>query len=200
MKRLLILVAAAVLTHPFGTAQSKKTVSCKVQGFAAKNHRAMGPHKAPTDGSCKVHQKNGFPMPDPGCTPGAINPTVTLDVLKSSNFATGCIRNKVESEDAKGAAYAWYALLAPSHNKGATQTCELDHLVPLELGGGDSMDNIWAQCGPSGVVLKERYFKQKDEVERYLAGQVKAGAMDLKTAQRAIAKDYTQFIEAAKHH
>jgi hypothetical protein len=77
-------------------------------------------------------------------------------------------------------------------------TCELDHLVPLELGGGDSMDNIWPQCGPSAVTLNDRYFKQKDQVEMYLAGQVKSGAMDISKAQHAIATDYTQFMDAAK--
>jgi hypothetical protein len=198
MERVLVLFVTVLLILQAGVAQSKATVSCKVPGFAAKNHRTMGPHKSPTDGSCKVHKKNGFPMPDPSCTPGAINPTVTLDVLNSSNFKTGCVRDKVSSASAKRAAYAWYALSIPSNNKGATQICELDHLVPLELGGGDSMDNIWSQCGPSDVVLKARYFKQKDLVESYLADQVRAGTMDLKTAQRAIARDYTQFVEAAK--
>jgi hypothetical protein len=138
-------------------------------------------------------------MPDPSCTPGAVNPTVTIDVLKNTNFRTCCIRDKVESEPDKHVAYKWYGVPDPPNNT-KDQTCELDHLVPLELGGGDSMDNIWPQCGPDNVTLKERYFKQKDQVEFYLADQVKAGAMDQSTAQHAIAKDYTQFLDAAKQY
>lgn len=42
------------------------------------------------------------------------------------------------------------------------QTCELDHTVPLELGGAVGMGNIWPECGPADVTLRERYFKQKD--------------------------------------
>lgn len=201
MKRVLIPIACAALLVPFGAAQAKmqpKKSSVSCAGVLAKNHRTLGAHKAPTEGSCKIQTKNGFPMPDPTCTPGAVNPTVTLDVLKSPGFRTGCVRDKIESETAKKVAYGWYGLSEPAKNKGESQVCELDHLVPLELGGADSMDNIWPQCGPDNVTLKERYFKQKDQVEMYLAVQVKAGAMDQATAQRAIAKDYTQFLDAAK--
>jgi len=193
-----LLLTLTLLIPAAATATEKCTVSCVITGFAAKNHRTLAAHKTPTDGSCKIGTKNGFPMPDPTCTPGAVNPTVTVDVLKNANFRTCCIRDKVESEAAKHIAYQWYGLPVPSNDQGATQTCELDHLVPLELGGGDSMDNIWPQCGPDNVTLNERYFKQKDQVEFYLADQVKAGAMDQSTAQKAIAKDYTQFVDAAK--
>ena len=53
------------------------------------------------------------------------------------------------------------------------------------------MDNIWPQCGPDSVTLGQRYFKQKDMVEFYLADQVKAGNMDQTTAQQEIAADYS---------
>lgn len=68
-------------------------------------------------------------------------------------------------------------------NTGRTQTCELDHLISIELGGADTLDNIWPQCGPRGVVLPKRFFKQKDDVENYLAAQVRAGAIRLEDAQ-----------------
>ena len=68
----------------------------------------------------------------------------------------------------------------------------------LEMGGADTLDNIWPQCGPKGVNLNDRYFKQKDLVENYLTAQVKSGAMDLETARHKIAADWTQFLAAAK--
>jgi len=49
----------------------------------------------------------------------------------------------------------------------------LDHLISLELGGADTLDNIWPQCGPSGVALPQRFFKEKDTVENFLAMQVR---------------------------
>lgn len=174
-------------------------VDCNIPGLDRKAHTALASVGTPTDGSCRAGTRNGFPIPDPRCTPGAINPTVTVDVLKNkAHFRTCCLRDMVETESQKHIAYKWYGLPVPSNNEGQSQVCELDHLVPLELGGGDSMDNIWPQCGPNAVTLNERYFKQKDKVEFYLADQVKAGAMDLGQAQRAIASDYTQFLDAAK--
>ena len=198
MKPLWLL--AVILLIPLAAVPETCSVSCAIHGLAAKNHRTLAAHKTPTAGSCKIGSKDGFPMPDPTCTPGAYNPTVTVAVLTNADFRTCCIRDKVESETAKKVAYQWYGITAPTHNQGQSQTCELDHLVPLEMGGADSMDNIWPQCGPNSAALMDRYFKQKDLVESYLADQVKAGTMDLSTAQHAVAKDYTQFLATAKSY
>ena len=145
-----------------------------------------------------MQMKDGFPFPDPKCTPGAINPTVTLTVLKDSSFRTGCIRDCTSSAAQKAKTYDAYGIPHPQHNTGTTQTCELDHLIPLEMEGADTVDNIWPQCGPDGVALPERYFKQKDAVENYLTAQVKSGQRSLETSQRGIAKDWTQYLDKAK--
>jgi hypothetical protein len=98
----------------------------------------------------------------------------------------------------KVATYDWYGLQPPSNNNGQSQICELDHLISLELGGADTLDNVWPQCGPSDVALPQRFFKEKDTVENFLAMQVKAGRMDLIDAQRGIATDWTQFLDTAR--
>jgi len=146
---------------------------------------------------CKTRMSHGFPLPDPACTPGAINPTVTISVLKSGSFKTPCVRDQQSSPAQKGKTYAAYGIKKPSGNTGQHQTCELDHLVSLELGGGDDIDNIWPQCGPKGKPLNSRFFKIKDGVENFLAAQVRSGAMSLDTAQKDIAEDWTQFIADA---
>jgi hypothetical protein len=97
-------------------------------------------------------------------------------------------------------AYAWYALVTPQANTGESQACELDHLVPLELGGADGMGNIWPECGPAAAMLDDRYFKIKDRVENYLADEVKAGHMSLSAAQHGIAEDWTQYLSAANSY
>jgi hypothetical protein len=80
------------------------------------------------------------------------------------------------------------------------QTCELDHLVPLELGGADGLGNIWPECGAPNVDIRDRYFKIKDRVEYYLTAEVKAGKMPLAEAQRRIASDWTQFLAASNQY
>lgn len=139
-------------------------------------------------------------MPDPSCTPGSINPTVKLTTLKSKSFTTACVRDKATSAAKKKTQYAAYSLSSPKTNTGAAQTCELDHLVSIELGGADTLDNIWPQCGPPDNQLAQRYFKVKDRVENYLNVQVKAGQMTLADAQRRIAQDWTQYIDASEHY
>jgi hypothetical protein len=147
---------------------------------------------------CTTQIKNGFPIPDPNCTPGAINPTLTVDVLRDPNFRTACVRSHATTESQKASTYALYGIPHPSNNTGASQTCELDHLISLELGGADTLDNIWPQCGPSGATLSQRFFKEKDGVENYLARLVKDGQIDLSEAQRGIATDWTQYLDAAR--
>lgn len=148
--------------------------------------------------ACHSRMSNGFPIPDPKCTPGAVNPTVTVEVLQNLDFRTPCLRNHVTTEEQKNGTYESYATPHPAHNRGVYQICELDHLVPLELGGADTLDNIWPQCGPKGVPLVHRYFKKKDIVENYLAKQVRDGVLDLKAAQQGIASDWTQYLNDAE--
>ncbi len=61
----------------------------------------------------------------------------------------------------KHIAYAWYGVRKPRQNSYQNQVCELDRLVPLELGGADGLGNIWPQCGPDSVALNEHYFKPR---------------------------------------
>ena len=173
--------------------------SCPVS-LSNKASSAFGVPNGQQRNGCKTGLANGLPLPDPDCTPGAENPTVTLDVLRNPAFRTGCIRNCVTTDSQKHVTYGWYSIPSPSNNTGDNQTCELDHLVPLELGGADTLDNIWPQCGPEGVSLNVRYFKQKDMVENYLTAQVKSGAMDLETARHQIATDWTSFLAEAKQY
>jgi hypothetical protein len=62
---------------------------------------------------------------------------------------------------------------------------EVDHLIPLELGGDNTISNLWAEAAEPAPG-----FHQKDKVENYLHRQVCAGAMTLVDAQRQIATDW----------
>ena len=132
-------------------------VTCTTQYFAT--------WKWPQDASCVQGIRNGYPVPDARCTPGGVVPNLTADTLRDPQWRTKCIRNCQSTEKQKHVTYAWYGLPAPTENNGQAQVCELDHLVPLELGGADGLGNIWPEGGPSASVLKSRYFKRKDVVE-----------------------------------
>ena len=156
-------------------------------------------------GSCHYRvAANGMPLPDPLCNPGAINPTLTIDVLRDPTFRTGTVRDKVTSPAKKRRVYEWYGIIPPKNNTGANQTCELDHIIDLSAGGADTLDNIFPQCQrPSDppVPVGQRWFKIKDaKAEHVLIAAIKAGADDAALAdlQRRIAADWTQFLPTGR--
>ena len=179
-------------------AQAAPPKQCKTFRINPKASEPLKTVTLPPANGCTPRESNGHPIPDPNCSPGAINPTITLKILKTKGFTTKCLRNLATSPREKAKTYGWYNIERPTNNSGKTMICELDHIISLQLGGADTLDNLWPQCGPSRrVALGKRHFKLKDDVENYLAAQIKAGKIDLRTAQRGIAEDWTQFLDAA---
>jgi hypothetical protein len=70
---------------------------------------------------------------------------------------------------------------------GAPGDYELDHLVPLELGGSNDAGNLWPEPDdhPAGAV------NSKDLVENALNTAVCTGKVTLTAAQTAIAAEWT---------
>jgi hypothetical protein len=191
-----VAASAAAVSLLAGASAKVTCADCPVLSVNPQASRPLG--RAATSALCRVRVRNGLPLPDPKCTPGAINPTVTSAVLQDNSFRTGCVRNCSTTQRDRSATYRRYGIQHPRGNSGQNQVCELDHLVPLELGGADTIENIWPQCGPSDSALRNRYFKQKDIVENYLTQRVKDGIMELAEAQKQIARDWTVFLGPAK--
>src|SRR3974390_1975593 len=73
--------------------------------------RASAPLQAvalPPSQSCTTSIRNGFPVPDPNCTPGAINPTLTIEVLRDRSFTARCVRHAATNEAEKATTYESY--------------------------------------------------------------------------------------------
>lgn len=189
--RLVFAVAAACLLASSAFAEGSGPFG--VDPLASEPFAAVAASHEP--GSCHVqHAGNGMQLPDPACTPGAVNPTVTAGVLQNPAFRTGAVRDQLTSAAQKQIVYVWYGLLKPKNNVGPNQICDIDHLVSLGLGGSDALENLWPQCGPGNVPVGRREFKIKDaHVELGLMKRVKAGA-DLADIQQRIAADWTQFL------
>jgi hypothetical protein len=56
--------------------------------------------------------------------------------------------------------------------------CVVDHVIPLELGGRNDLENLQVQDRKSA--------KEKDRVENFLAREVCLGAISLEEAQRQV--------------
>ncbi len=115
-------------------------------------------------------------LPDPHLTPGAV---LSVDVTKvcAPGFAKA-VRHT--SHALRLAVYAAYHI-APDSSQ-----YEIDHLIPLELGGADVAANLW----PESYDLKGGNARAKDHLENVLHREVCAGRLPLREAQAEIAKDW----------
>jgi hypothetical protein len=66
------------------------------------------------------------------------------------------------------------------------RTIEIDHIIPLELGGSNDIANLFPEPG-SGAAN----YHFKDELENRLHDLVCSGAVPLRTAQQEIARNWT---------
>jgi hypothetical protein len=123
-------------------------------------------------------------VPDPNLTPGD-----TFDVTADDVCVPGYAK-KVRAVPAwlKRQAYAEYGI-----TQYKTGDYEVDHLIPLSLGGSNSIRNLW----PQSTKTSPWNSYVKDALERKLHNLVCAGKVDLKTAQHEIASDW---IEAYKKY
>ncbi len=123
-------------------------------------------------------------LPDARCTPGEADPRVTQANVGSTicrRGYTASVRPPLE------VTHAIKVRLTRAYGIGALPFAqvELDHLVPLSLGGSSSEANLWPQLrsGPHNV-------DDKDAVAVRLNRKVCSGRMSLADAQRAIAADW----------
>ena len=72
----------------------------------------------PPPHGCVTRTSNGFPIPDPNCTPGAVDPTVTIAVLRNPSFTTRCVRDVATTPEEKAVTYTWYNLPFPQTIRG----------------------------------------------------------------------------------
>ena len=63
---------------------------------------------------------------------------------------------------------------------------KIDHLIPVELGGADTIDNLW----PQSLAVKPYDAKRKEMLTRRLLGLIASGNMTLAKAQEEISKDW----------
>ncbi len=123
-------------------------------------------------------------VPDPKLTPGD-----TFDVTAQDVCVPGYAK-KVRNvpEEVRQEVYREYGIT--SHGRG---DYEVDHLISLELGGSNSIKNLW----PESYRTSPWNAHVKDRLEDKLHELVCNGKIDLKTAQREIAANW---IEAYKKY
>jgi hypothetical protein len=118
-------------------------------------------------------------MPDRRCSPGAYDPRLTRAVICAPGFRTSTVRHVPESE--KHAVESEYGLAPRPHGR----TLEIDHIVPLELGGSNAIANLFPEPAAGAAS-----YHVKDRLENSLHALVCRGAFRLRSAQRQIAANW----------
>jgi hypothetical protein len=179
----LLPVALALLA---GVGAAGASIGAGLPQSTASSHAVQ---RQPRPGSCHARGHGLFSLPDPRCTPGAIDPAVTQSDLGRTICRSGYSESvrppESITEREKRSSLRSYGDSRPLHYY------EYDHLVSLELGGApNDARNLWPEPGTSP--------NPKDALEDRLHARVCDGQMTLATAQRAIARDwiaaYTQLL------
>jgi hypothetical protein len=129
-------------------------------------------------GQC--HARDDGRLPDPACTPGSTDPRITQASIAATICRAGwtaTVRPPASATD-----HAKRDVAYPAYGIPAATPSELDHLVPLELGGSNDITNLWVEVG--------RVPNVKDATENRLRAEVCAGRVSLAAAQLAIAADW----------
>ena len=123
-----------------------------------------------------IAQQGESYLPNPKLTPGA-----TLKLTKDD--LCGPSRKETDgslSISLKRKVFELYKIRTE-----ATTPHNIDHLIPVSLGGSNEIENLWPQ-----PLSGEWNYNQKNQLERRLHKLVCTGQLDLETAQREISTDW----------
>lgn len=123
-----------------------------------------------------VNAQSSLDRPNSSLTPGAVFAVGRAEICqagytKKVRHVSGKVKEQV---------YGEYGI---RHHRSGEY--EIDHLVPLEIGGANDIKNLWPQ--PYQGAWNAH---QKDKLENALHRRVCAGTLSLEQAQREVAADW----------
>jgi len=118
------------------------------------------------------------PLPDKDCTPGDVFEDATKEEICVKGYSA-TVRNVPESLREK--VFAEYGIEHPV----SFGSYELDHLIPLALGGSNDISNLWPKSS------QYPGFYEKNITGNYLHEEVCKGNIALSVAQERIADNWT---------
>jgi hypothetical protein len=141
-------------------------------------------------------------LPDSKLTPGDTFQGVTAADVCTPGWASD---HRHVTEELRAQVYARYGYNydnCQGRQQGApSQACEVDHLIPLELGGSNDLRNLW----PEPYSCADRQLctaydprpgaGEKDQLENELHRLVCSGNLTLADAQKCIASNWVECWE-----
>jgi 5-methylcytosine-specific restriction endonuclease McrA len=119
----------------------------------------------------------GISYPDYNLTPGKTVPGVTKEDVCQSGYSKR-IRSQLSAKE-KSAVYQEYSLTKDNAKY------QIDHLVPIGLGGSNDMANLWPI-----PKINNAGFNEKQRAAQWLHDQVCSGKMEIGQAQELMIHDW----------
>lgn len=193
---LMAALAVAVLATSIAMAGARSTRTAP-NGlvYSTASAHAVQPQRPPA--SCHDRHPGLYSLPDPRCTPGALDPSVTQATISSTICKHGWT-STVRPPQSITAREKRASMKAYGERKPAS-SYEYDHHVALELGGAvNDPRNLWPE--PDYAKRSGFYLNPKDELEQALNRLVCHGKLQLGEAQHLIASDwaaaYRRYVKA----
>jgi len=168
-------------------------------GLAYSHASADTVQAMPKPGSCHYRGSGVYALPDAKCTPGALNPAVTQATIRQTICRPGGYTDSVRppesvTESEKIADMRSYG------NHHSLSGYEMDHFIPLDLGGAaNDPRNFWPEQNYPGVSPESFTLNPKDKLEDALREQVCHHNLSLVKAKSAIAgnwvKAYQRYVK-----
>lgn len=152
-----------------------------VAALVAAGWGAAGAVPATATGHAHIRHEDGYPLPDHHATPGK-----TMSHAPPATFCHSGYTSRVRdvSYSVRREVFAEYGIAYSKHRH-----YEVDHLIPLELGGSNGIHNLWPERG--------RIPNAKDGVENQLHDLVCQRRLSVHKARHAIASDW---VKAMRHY
>ena len=171
-------VAQQAISEAHAALASKATSADVAQGTSAKIPSTQTVSLAPS--STKAGP--AYVYPNPTLTPGAVL-TTDASTICAPGYASG-VRDV--STPTKVQVYAEYGVSYPQ----ALGAYEVDHFIPLEIGGSNDLTNLWPE-----PATPTPGFHQKDQFENFEHGQVCNGTISVDEAQSRMVSDWYLYWE-----
>jgi hypothetical protein len=152
----------------------------------------------PKPGACRYrHTSSGEVLPDPACTPGAIDTAVTdgnvrLTVCRKGGYTASVRPPLALTEPVKKQLMAAYGI-----SWSQASNFELDHLVPENAGGSSDVRNLFPEPNTdAGRHARSEYVhNDKDAVESWSHTSVCKGKTTVTSVRQAMAANWTTAVQ-----